>query len=296
MRVLVTGGAGFIGRRLIEKLVERKHEPVCFDLVETDLCESIVGDITNRDAVFATVGDMEAVIHLAAVADVNYARKDPTQCVTVNIIGTQNLIEACTHHRVPLHFASTCCVYGATSDHPSNEWSYCVPTEIYATTKLLSEHMIKESSLRHGLRYNIIRFGTVYGPEMRPALAVYIFINQAMLGIPITIDGDGLQTRCPLYIDDLVDGILKILEKGVLDKTVNLITDEELSVLEMTKIIREEVGDGDGELVFYPDRPGQIRREQFDIDYAWRLLGWWPKVNFREGVRRTIKWYREKVK
>ena len=292
MRVLVTGGAGFIGRRLVEEMVERGYKPVCFDLIETSLCESIVGDITDQEAVFAAVEGVEAVLHLAAEANINDAHKHPERCVAVNVGGTQNLIEACLHYGVPLHFVSTCCVYGDTSDHPSNEYSICVPTEIYAVTKLLSEYVIKE---RHGLRYNILRYGTTYGPGLRGALAIYIFINQALIDLPATIDGSGEQTRCYIYVDDVVAGTLKVLENGVMNKTINLSTSEELSVLQTVEIIREETGSTNKEIEFYPDRPGQIMKEQIDMDYAWKLLGWWPKVDFRDGVRRTIQWYKENV-
>jgi len=292
MRILVTGGAGFIGRALLVEMVERGYKPVCFDLIETSLCESIVGDITDQEAVFAAVEGVEAVLHLAAEANINDAHKHPARCVAVNVGGTQNLIEACLHYGVPLHFVSTCCVYGDTSEHPSNEYSICVPTEIYAVTKLLSEYVIKE---RHGLRYNILRYGTTYGPGLRGALAIYIFINQALMDLPATIDGSGEQTRCYIYVDDVVAGTLKVLENGVMNKTINLSTNEELSVLQTVEIIREETGSTNKEIEFYPDRPGQIMKEQIDIDYAWKLLGWWPKVDFRDGVRRTISWYKENV-
>ena len=291
MNILVTGGAGFIGSALIKKLVERKHDAVCFDLVETQLCPSIVGSITDRDAVMDAVKDVDAVLHLAAMANINYARNDPTRCVEVNVVGTHNIIEACTKHRVPLHFISTCCVYGNTWEHPSNEESICVPTEIYAVTKLLSEHMITQYAKRYDLRYNILRYGTVYGPGMRGELAVAIFINQAMLGLPITIDGTGEQTRCLIYIDDIVNGTVKLVESGLLNRTINLATDEELSILEVADIIQETVGTKNRELKFYPDRPGQVYRELIDITYAWQTLGWWPKIDFREGVTRTIEWF-----
>lgn len=296
MNVLVTGGAGFLGSAIIEKLVERRHDAVSLDLIESDGCPSIVGDITNRDTVFNAVKDVDAVLHLAAVANINHARKDPTKCVEVNVVGTQNVIEACTEHHVPLYFVSTCCVYGNTWKHPSNERSICIPTEIYAVTKLISEHMIKEYSERYNLKYNILRYGTVYGPGMRGELAVAIFIRQAMLDLPLTIDGDGEQTRCLIYVDDLVDGTMKLLESGLMNRTINITTDEELSVLEMAEIIQETVGTNNRELKFYPDRPGQVRRELIDISYAWQTLGWWPKIGFSEGVRRTIEWYRKEVK
>ena len=202
-------------------------------------------------------------------------------------------MEACARHHIPLHFVSTCCVYGNTLDHPSHEDGIKVPTEIYAVTKLLSEDLIKEYSRWYDLKYNILRYGTVYGPGMRGELAVAIFINQAMLGMPITIDGDGKQTRCQIYIDDIVDGTVKLLESGLMNRIINFTTDEELSVLEIAKIIQETVGTTNHELQFYPDRPGQIRRELIDIGYAWNTLGWWPKIDFREGVKRTVEWFRE---
>lgn len=293
MNVLVTGGAGFIGSALIKKLVERGHDVVCFDLMESNLCPSIVGSITDRETVEEAVKDMDAALHLAAMANINHARNDPTMCVEVNVIGTHNIIETCTKHRVPLHFVSTCCVYGNTWEHPSHEESICVPTEIYAVTKLTGEEMIKQYSRRYDLKYNILRYGTVYGPGMRGELAVAIFINQSMLNLPITIDGDGEQTRCQIYIDDIVDGTIRLLESGLMNRTINFTTDEELSVLDMAEIIQETVGTKNRELKFYPDRPGQVRRELIDITYAWQTLGWWPKIDFREGVARTIEWFKE---
>lgn len=153
--------------------------------------------------------------------------------------------------------------------------------------------MIKEYAQSHSLKYNILRYGTVYGPGMRGELAVAIFINQAMLDMPITIDGDGEQTRCLIYIDDLVDGTVRLLESGLMNRTINFATAEELSVLEMAEIIQATVGTKNRELKFYPDRPGQIHRELISINYAWQTLGWWPKIDFKEGVARTVKWFRE---
>ena len=140
MRILVTGGAGFIGRRLIEKMVERGHEPVCFDLVETDLCESIVGDITDREAVSAAVEGVEAVVHLAAVADVNHARREPAKCVAVNVGGTQNLSKPASSDTFPytscqhVAFMATRLSIRATSGAPACRRKSMPPPNCSANT------------------------------------------------------------------------------------------------------------------------------------------------------------------
>lgn len=231
------------------------------------------------------------VFHLAAVADVNYAHKNPATTVEVNVTGTYNVAEACLRTNIPLSFASTCCIYGNTPEHPSNEESLCLPTEIYAATKLVGEQILLELHKKHGLNYNLLRFGTCYGPEMRGALAIYIFILQALTGIPLTIHGTGTQTRCLIYIDDLIDGIVKTLDKGVLNETLNIATEEELSVLQMADIILEKTGQPKDAVSFVPDRSGQMMRELIDMSKAEKLLGWTPKTEFREGIEKTLEWF-----
>lgn len=295
MRICVTGGAGWIGSCLIDRLIEEGHETVSYDLKPSKTRESIVGNILNKGKLLEAVKTCDHVFHLAAVADLNYARKNPHETVKINVKGTHNVAEACATHGVSLSFASTCCIYGNSDDHPSNEESLCVPTEIYAVTKLAGEQIIKQLHEKRGLSYNILRFGTTYGLGMRGQLAIYIFILQGITDTPITIDGSGQQTRCYIYIDDLIEATIRSMKLQATSETLNLTTEEEVSVLDTATLILEELGKPEAlkELRYMPERPGQIMKEQIDISKALKLLDWTPKIDFREGLKRTVKWFKE---
>lgn len=290
MKVLVTGGAGFIGSCLAEKLLENDYDVICYDLKSSKHGESVIGDITDSKKVFKVVGGCDYVFHLAAVANLDFARVHPNIAIKTNIQGTYTVAKCCSQLKVPLSFASTACVYGNTPNHPSREESICVPTDIYGSTKLVGENILKGFHKNDGLNCNILRFGTTYGPDMREALAVHMFISQALNGQLLTVHGSGLQTRCFIYVDDLIDGIVQVLERGISGETLNLATDEEVSVLQMADMILEMTGRPKGNIKFVEDRPGQIMKEQLCIRKAVELLNWTPKIGFNEGVRRTVKW------
>lgn len=290
MKILVTGGAGFIGSQLSKRLLERGYEVLSYDLKASNVCKTVVGDITDSEATFNAVKKSDYVFHLAATANLDFARLHPDVAIKTNVDGTYMVAKCCSQLDIPLSFASTACVYGNTSEHPSNEESVCVPTDIYGTTKVVGEAIIKGFHKKSGLIYNVLRFGTTYGPSMRKELAVYIFIDQALRGEHLTIHGSGLQTRCMIYIDDLLDAMVKVLERGVNGETLNLATEEELSVLQIANMVLEETGRSKGMFKFVEDRPGQIMKEQINVSKAKKLLSWTPKVNFKDGLKRTIKW------
>lgn len=295
MKVLLTGGAGFIGSRLAEKLLENGYNVICYDLKPSKHGESVVGDITDSKKVFKVVKDSDYVFHLAAVADLDFARVHPNIAIKTNIQGTYIVAKCCAQLNVPLSFASTACVYGNTPEHPSTEESVCVPTDIYGSTKVVGENILKGFHENVGLNCNILRFGTTYGPDMREALAVHVFISQALRNEPLTIHGSGLQTRCFIYVDDLIDGIVRVLENNINGETLNLATEEEVSVLQMADMILEMMGRPKGSLKFVQDRPGQIMKEQISISKTRKLLNWTPKVKFREGIKKTVKWLKNGV-
>ncbi|OYD16940.1 hypothetical protein CH330_01340 [candidate division WOR-3 bacterium JGI_Cruoil_03_51_56] len=186
---------------------------------------------------------------------------------------------------------STACVFGNTPNHPSTEESICVPTDIYGVTKVVGETIIKGLHEKNGLTYDILRFGTTYGPGLREALAIHIFIRQALENQPLTIHGSGLQTRCMIYIDDLIEGITKVLEKGIADETLNLATEEELSVLQIANMILEQTRCPSDMLKFVPDRPGQIIKEEISMAKTQKLLDWTPQTRFKMGLKKTLEWF-----
>jgi len=280
--ILVTGGGGFLGKILTKHLKQVGHKVESYDLIKGQ-------DLLDRKQLEKAVQGKDAVFHLAAVADLNISRKDPFKNMDINILGTINMAEACWKANATLYFASTCCVYGNQETHPSDEKSLPNPTEIYACSKLAGENVILGYAKTCGLEYNIMRLATFYGPEMRPALAVYVFFDQALHNKPTTIHGDGTQTRTLTYVDDIVDGILALFNSGIKNEIVNITTEEEVSVLDMVKMIKE-MTKSKSKITFIPQRRGQILKEQILAKKAQRLFGWQAKTSFREGLEKTYEW------
>jgi nucleoside-diphosphate-sugar epimerase len=285
-RILVTGGKGFLGSILIKNLRQLGHEVESYDLVDGN-------DLLDRDKLKNAVQGKDAVFHLAAVADLNISREDPLKNMDINVLGTINVAEACWKANATLYFASTCCAYGNQEIHPSDEKSLPNPTEIYACSKLAGENIILGYAKTCGLEYNIMRLATFYGPEMRPALAIHVFLAQALKNQPITVHGDGSQTRTLTYINDIVSGMVSLFNSGVKNEIVNITTEEEVSVLDMVKTVKE-VTKSKSDIVFIPQRPGQILKEQLLAGKAKRLFGWQAKTSFREGVEKSYEWIKTK--
>lgn len=288
MKILVTGGKGFIGSALVKALQEKNHEVQTFDVVDGQ-------NICNPKQVETAIHGKDMVFHLAAVADLNWAREHPKETVDINVMGTANIAHACKTHDVFLQYASTCCVYGNQDRHPVDEDTLPNPAEIYACTKLAGENIIRGYHLMYGLQYNFLRFATIYGPDMRPALGVHIFFRQALLDEPLTIHGNGKQTRTLTYIDDLVSGIVSVMEKGLKNEAINLTTEEEVSALAMAEIIRE-ITQSPSPIVHVEQRPGQTFKEEISAEKALDLLGWKAKVGFQEGLKKTYAWMLDELK
>jgi len=291
MKILVTGGSGFIGSALAKGLISKGHEVLNFDLISSPSFPTIIGDITNRDQVFNTITDMDYVYHLAAIADINYAREQVDETIKVNVGGTYNIASACRKFDVPLAFASTLCVYGETPEHPSWDNSVLVPTELYALTKVVGETIITGLVPHHV----ILRFGTTYGPGLRDALAISIFIRQALADKPLTIDGSGKQTRQFIYIDDLIDALVKVIETDNYRRIFSLAGSEELSVNQIAEMILVALDKPPSMKIYRSDRPGQIMREDIDIEKTKKILGWTPKTKFKDGLEKTIEWIKRQA-
>jgi len=298
MRILVSGGAGFIGLSLVKRLLLEGHDVVSYDLRPSPMGESMIGDITDEEAFGNAVNGCEHVFHLAAAADLNWCSAHPNEAVKINIEGTRVVAQECAKRDVTLSFASTCCVYGSTPDHPSDEESICSPTDIYGATKVAAEALIRGYKKKRGLNYHLLRFGTTYGPGMRPTLAIYVFIQQALQDKKMTIHGSGEQTRCMIYIDDLVEACVKTLELDhyIMGTTLNIATEEELSVMQMAQMILELTGKPLDQYVHVSDRSGQIMKEQIDLSRSRKLLDWEPETSFREGLLKTIAWIRPQLR
>jgi len=285
MRILITGGAGFIGTSLCQKLLKGGHEVTVLDIVPSPLkkVKSIIYDITLPELkVKKFWKKIDVCYHLAAMANVDDCRTFRDKAFMVNLYGTYNIAEACRRHNILMIFASTACVYGNTSQHPSTEDGPTKPCDLYGVTKLAGEQLLKLLP-----RWVILRFGTTVGHEQRSALATWGFLDQARKKIPLTITGTGEQTRNWIYIDDLVDGCIAVIEKNVENEIINLVGKKSYTVNQMADACAEIVlGRGQGYRIQYiPAREGDIAREDISIKKAERLLNWKPKVSLKKALK-----------
>lgn len=282
LKILVTGGDGFLGKHLMSALRSRGHNVSSYDILNGK-------DILDSKQLDRVVKGKDIVFHLAAVADLNHARANPRLAVNLNIVGTANVVEACTKHKAVLNYISTCCVYGNQDVHPISESNHPKPTELYAHTKLAGEQVILGYAAHFGLKYNILRVATFYGSEMRGALVQAVFLRKALKNEPILIHGTGKQTRTYTHVTDIVDGLVRVVEKGIINQIVNITSEEETSVLDLAKLAIS-ITDSKSKLQFVKDREGQIYKEHHDTAKARKILGWEAKVALADGIRDLHTW------
>lgn len=282
MKLLVTGSEGFIAKKLIEAL-KKKNQVEGFDMVDGK-------DLRNKLQVEQAVNGKDAVFHLAAIADLNWARVHPCETMAINVQGTWNVAYACQKYGAKMYFSSTCCVFGNQPVHPVTEETLPRPAEIYACTKMAGENLIRGLNLTYGLEYNLMRFATIYGEGVRPALGSHIFMGQALRGEPITVHGDGTQTRTLTYVGDLVDSIMALFRSGKMNDVWNLTTEEEVSANQMAQSIKEVTG-SKSEVVYIPQRVGQTFKESVSAQKMLKEVGWKAKVSWEEGIRKQYDWF-----
>ena len=309
MRVLVTGGAGFIGSHLCEFLLGRGAEVVCMDNLLTGTIENIAHiqdprfsfikhDVTNYIYV---AGPLDYVLHFASPASpVDYAQL-PIQTLKVGALGTHKALGLAKEKGAKFLLASTSEVYGDPLVHPQREdyWGNVNPVGprgVYDEAKRFAEAMTMAYHRFHGLDTRIARIFNCFGPRMRlnDGRAIPTFITQALSGQPLTVHGDGSQTRSFCFIDDMVEGIWRLMRSPVTEP-VNLGNPQEMSLLELAKKILVLSGSS-SQIVFNPLPIDDPKVRQPDITRARTLLGWEPTVDLDEGLRRTIEWFREKLR
>jgi len=305
MRVLITGGAGFIGSHLGDRFLREGHEVLCLDNLITGTTDNIAHLAGNPKFSFIKhdvthyifmEGRVDAILHFASPASpVDYLQY-PIQTLKVGSLGTHKALGLAKEKRARFLLASTSEVYGSPLVHPQKEdyWGNVNPIGprgVYDEAKRFAEAMTMAYHRTHGVDTRIVRIFNTYGPRMRlnDGRVVPNFIYQALKGEDLTVYGDGSQTRSFCFVDDLVEGIVRLLlssETG----PVNLGNPEEYSILQFAKEILEITGSR-SRVVYQPlpvDDP-QVRKP--DIGKARELLGWGPKVDLREGIRRTIPYF-----
>jgi UDP-glucose 4-epimerase len=305
LRILVTGGAGFIGSNVADRFLQLGHEVAIFDDLSTGFREFVnpraklhEGDLADAAAIDRCIADFrpEIVDHHAAQIDVRKSVSDPLRDARVNILGSIALLQSCTRHGVrKVIYASTGgALYGegrelpATEDHPVN------PESPYGTSKHTVEHYLYLWKLLHGLDYTVLRYPNVFGPRQNPhgeAGVNAIFIGLMLEGKRPRIFGDGNAVRDYLFVSDVVDGNVLALEKGS-GEMLNLGTGVGTSVNDIVRELQAILGFREG-AIYDPARPGEVQRIYLDASRAKRVLGWEPKVAFTDGLRQTVEWSRK---
>jgi dTDP-glucose 4,6-dehydratase len=299
---LVTGGAGFLGSHLCDELLRRGNRVICVDSLETGSLANIehirdpAFDFRNIDIIEPYVIDdepIEYVYHLASPASpIDYLRL-PLHTLKVGSYGTHHTLGLAKNHRARFLLASTSEVYGDPKVHPQPEtyWGHVNPIGprgVYDEAKRYAEALTMAYHRQQGLNTGIVRIFNTYGPRMRPhdGRAIPTFLRQALQDRPLTVFGDGSQTRSFCYVSDLIDGLIRLAESGHHDP-VNIGNPNEFTLLELAEAVIDVTGSR-SQIVFeaLPVDDPQVR--QPDIAKAQELLGWEPLVDLRDGLRRTI--------
>jgi UDP-glucose 4-epimerase len=299
VKVIVTGGAGFIGSHVVDKLRAAGHEPRILDLTPSlyhaDV-ETVLGDLGDPAVVQQALDGIDAVLHLAAVADVDQVAKNPTLTDQVNTRGTQVLLEGARDAGVSRFvYASTIWVYGdaAGPEALDEDTPLGLPKHFYTATKIAGEMYTASYGELYGLEWTILRFGIPYGPRARPTAVVPAFTAKALAGQPLTIAGDGTQSRRFVYVEDLAEGVVASLVPEAANRVYNLVGRENTSVRAIARAVRDVVGDVPIEHI--EGRAGDLHGGNISGERAATELGWEPRTAFADGVRRYVEWVTEEA-
>jgi dTDP-glucose 4,6-dehydratase len=308
MRILLTGGAGFIGSHMVDRLITEGHRVVAMDnLVTGDLnniqhhranpqFEFIFHDVSNHIHV---PGEIDWVLHFASPASpIDYSQL-PIQTLKVGAMGTHNALGLAMAKRAKFLLTSTSEVYGDPLVHPQHEEYYgnvnpIGPRGVYDEAKRYAEALAMAYHREHSLDTRIVRIFNTFGPRNRvnDGRVVPTFINQALQGEPLTVFGEGEQTRSFQYVDDLIEGIRRLMEVNY-NKPINIGNTKEMTIMKFARLILRLTG-SKSPIVYRPLQQDDPKTRRPDISRAREVLGWEPRVPVEEGLKKTIDWYRGK--
>ena len=309
MKIIVTGGAGFIGSHLVDRLIEAEHTVVCIDnlytgrksnniqWIEHPNFQLIEHDIVNP----IEIDNVDQIFHLACPASPVHYQFDPVKTAKTNFLGTLNMLELAKKSKARILLASTSEVYGDPLIHPQTEeyWGNVNCTGIrscYDEGKRIAETLTFDYYRQFGVEVRVARIFNTHGTRMleNDGRVVSNFIVQALKGIPLTIYGDGSQTRSFCYVSDLVEGLIRLMNGDYIGP-VNLGNPGEYTILQLAQTIQRLI-DPTAEVVFKPLPLDDPQRRQPDISQAKIHLGWEPKVELEEGLSKTIAYFRDQLK
>lgn len=305
MKVLITGGAGFIGSNVADGLLEKNYKVIIVDNLSNGKKENIPQgakfyrcDIRDKKLYDIFKAEKPAVIiHNAAQLSVRVSVEDPLMDADINIIGGLNVINACRIYNVEkIIFASSGgTVYGEQKYFPADEKHPTHPISPYGAAKLATENYLYYFYNAYGLKYISLRYANIYGPRQDPygeAGVVAIFSSKMIKGESAVINGDGLQTRDYVYVGDAVDANLRAIESGFVGP-LNIGTGRETTVVRLFNILKKVSGKASMEEAYGPSREGEQRRSQLSNKLAGKMLGWQPKVSIEEGLKLTYHWFKK---
>jgi nucleoside-diphosphate-sugar epimerase len=310
-KVLVTGGAGFIGSHITDKLLQQDIEVTILDNFDTGKIENleankenknlkiIRGDIRNTELIKNALNDIDAIFHEAAIASVNLSVQNPIASNDVNVTGTVNLLKAAVDSGAKRFiFASSAAVYGDSDSPIKTEDTPLNPRSPYGTTKLAGESYLKVFYMAYGLETVSLRYFNVYGPRQRFDTnsayggAITIFINRLIKNLPPIINGDGEQTRDFVYIEDIVNAnMLALTAKNAIGQVFNVGTGQNVSVNKTAELIKKLLKKESIQNVYGPAKLTDIKHGYADINKAKKILDFQPKYPISSGLPNLIDWY-----
>lgn len=309
MKILLTGGAGFIGSHLLERLIARSDDVAVIDDFNDYYDPAIkrsnlpakgfrLHERDIRDSAEIVAREMpDVLVHLAARAGVRSSQKDPALYESVNVAGTLGLLEACRLSGVNRFvFASSSSVYGNAPSAPFREDEPSLrPISFYGVTKLMGEHYVRIYSSLHGLQATCLRFFTAYGPRQRPDMAIHAFTKAVDEGREIPMFGDGTTERDYTFVTDILQGILGAIDRPEPFGIYNLGESRTITLKRLIDLIGEAVGKTP-KIKVMPEQPGDVKRTYASIDRARKNLGYDPRVPVEEGLREFVAWYRARAR
>lgn len=311
MKILVTGGAGFIGSNLIEKLLKEGHKVVCLDnfndyydpLIKRNnikgflsksrfkLIEADIRDRVGLDKIFDKFR-FQKVVHLAAQPGVRFSLENPYIYFDVNVNGTLNVLDLCKKYSVKgLIFGSSSSVYGITKSIPFSEDGETKPISPYGVSKKAGELLCFNYNYLYGIPITILRFFTVYGPRQRPDMAIYKFTRLVDNDKKINIFGNGKTKRDYTFISDIVDGIISALKKDFDFEIFNLGNSKPVILSYLISLLEKNLKKK-AKVRFSPEQPGDPPITYADIKKSKKLLGYKPKTSIEEGIKKYVNWYK----
>jgi dTDP-glucose 4,6-dehydratase len=310
MRILITGGAGFIGSHMVDLLIAEGHRVVVMDNFVTGDPTNIAPHRSNKNFEFIhhdvsnhihVSGELDWVLHFASPASpIDYLQL-PIQTLKVGALGTHNALGLAKAKNAKFLLTSTSEVYGDPRVHPQHEeyWGNVNPIGprgVYDEAKRFAESLTMAYHREHGMDVRVVRIFNTYGPRNRinDGRVVPTLISQALRGLPLTVFGEGQQTRSFQYVDDLIDGIRRLMNVQY-NKPVNIGNPTEMTILEFARLILRLTG-SESSIEYRPLPEDDPKTRQPDISLARSVLGWEPRVSVQEGMKKTIDWYRQLLK